>query len=156
MPLFDVSKYEVPDPKNVDIDKTKYNVGVFMSAYLSARSRAEQPREPKITSSYSLVPPSFSGENYAEAEELLIQKEEALNEFKELHDLFVRGFSAIQHPFKPEIAERRKKIFYQRYLNGLSVYVTAERNHVSEDLVSQESSKAIIQFAAALELLEFR
>lgn len=156
MALFDVTKYEVPDPKNVDIEKTKYNVSVFMAAYLSARCRVGEPREPQITSTFSIVPPTFSTENYAAAEELLIQKEEAINEFHKLHDLFERGFSAIQHPFKPEIAERRKKIFCQRYVNGLSVYLTAQRNHISEDLVSQESSKAIVQFASALELLEFR
>ncbi len=156
MALFDVTKYEIPDPKNVDIEKTKYNVGVFMAAYLSSRSRVGEPREPKITSTFSIVPPTFSTDNYAAAEELLIQKEEAVKEFYNLHNCFDRGFSAIQHPFKPEIAERRKTIFCQRYVNGMSVYPTAQRNHISEDLVSQESSKAIIQFAAALELLEFR
>lgn len=156
MKLFDVSKYEIPDPKNVDLDKTKYNVGVFLSAYLSARCRVGEPREPKITSSFSLVPPSFSNENHAQAESLLIQKEEALEEFNYLHGLFVKGYAAIQHPFKPEIAERRKKIFYDRYISGVSVYLVAQRCHISEDLVSQESSTAIVQFASALELLQFR
>lgn len=112
--LFDVSKYEVPDPKNVDIEKTKYNVGVFLSAYLAARSRVGEPREPKITSSFSLVPPSESGKNYAEAEEILIHNEEAKKEFDYLHALFQKGFASIQHPFKPEISARRKKIFYDR------------------------------------------
>ena len=156
MSLFDVSKYEIPDPKNVDLDKTKYNVGVFMTAYLSARSRIGEPREPKVTSSFSIVPPSFSNQNYAQAEQMLIQKEEAREEFHYLHDLFEKGYAAIQHPFKPDIAERRKKVFYDRYISGASVYVTAQRNHISEDLVSQESSTAIVQFASALELLKFR
>nr|DAY50680.1 MAG TPA: transcriptional regulator [Caudoviricetes sp.] len=156
MKLFDVSKYEIPDPKNVDLDRTKYNVGVFLTAYLSCRSRIGEPREPKITSSFSIVPPSFSNQNSAQAEQILIQKEELKEEFNYLHDLFLRGYSSIQHPFKPEIANRRKKIFYDRYIHGLSVYITAERNHVSEDLVSQESSIAIVQFASALELLQFR
>lgn len=156
MALFDVSKYEVPDPKNVDLDKTKYNVGVFMAAYLSARSRVGEPREPKITSSFSLVPPSFSTKNHAQAEQMLIQKEEAEEEFWYLHSLFKKGYAAIQHPFKPEIAERRKKVFYDRYISGVSVYLVSQRYHISEDLVSQESSTAIVQFASALELLQFR
>lgn len=156
MVLFDISKYEVPDPKSVDIDKTKYNVGVFLSAYLPARSRVGQPREPKVTSSFSLIPPSTTNENQGEAEQILIQNEEAWEEFTYLNDLFIKGFSVIQHPFKPDITTRRKKIFYDRYILGYSVYVTAERNHISEDLVSQEATKAIIQFASALELLKFR
>ena len=156
MALFDVSKYEVPDPKNVDIENTKHNVGVFLSAYLPARSRVGQPREPKVTSSFSLIPPSTSSNNQGEAEQILIQKEEAWEEFEYLHNLFEKGFSVIQHPFKPEITQRRKKIFYDRYILGYSIYVAAQRNHISEDLVSQDSTKSIVQFASALELLEFR
>lgn len=155
MVLFDVSKYEVPDPQNVDIEKTKYNVGVFMSAYLAARCRVGQPREPKVTASFSLIPPS-TVDSGAEAEQILIEKDEAAAEFEYLHDLFKKGYATIQHPFKPDISERRKKIFYDRYVSGLSVYVTAQRNIISEDTVSQEATKSIIQFASALELLIFR
>ncbi|MHC5215217.1 ArpU family phage packaging/lysis transcriptional regulator [Enterococcus sp. LJL128] len=156
MVLFDVSKYETPDPKDVNLDRTKYNVGVFMNAYLAARTRYGQPREPKLTSSFSLVPPASSGENNAEAEKILIENEEAREKFDYLHELFVLGFAAIQHPFKPEICDRRKKIFYNRYILGLSVYICSQQLHISEDLVSQDAALAIIQFADALELVEFR
>ena len=40
MVLFDVKKYETPEVKDVDMERTKYNVAVFLSAYLSARRRA--------------------------------------------------------------------------------------------------------------------
>ena len=40
---------------------------------------------------------------------MLIQKEEAQEEFDYLHKLFVRGYSAIQHPHKPDVTERRKE-----------------------------------------------
>lgn len=156
MALFDVKKYETPNPKNVNMDRTRYNVGVFLSAYLAARTRCGQPREPKITASFSLIPPSTNNENNAEAEQILIENEEAKREYEELHELFVKGFSAIQHPFKPDICERRRKIFHDRYISGYSVYICAQRSCVSEDTVSQESAMSIIQFASALELIEFR
>ncbi|WP_207695522.1 ArpU family transcriptional regulator [Enterococcus sp. DIV0212c] len=155
MVLFDVNRYEMPDQKDVDMDRTRHNMGVFLSAYLSARCRVGQPREPKVTASLSLIPPS-TVDSGPEAEQILIQQEEAKEEFEYLHKLFVRGYATIQHPFKPDITERRKKIFYDRYISGYSVYVTAERSNISEDLVSQESSKAMIQFASALELVKFR
>jgi len=155
MVLFDVSKYEIPDPKNVDIGKTKYNVGVFLTQYLASRSRVGQPREPKVTATFSLVPPSIANSGH-EIEQIIVQNEEAQEEFNYLHDLFVKGYASIQHPFKPEISERRKKIFYDRFISGFTIYITSQRNFVSEDMVSQESSMAIIQFAAALELLIFR
>ncbi|HBL1601993.1 TPA: ArpU family transcriptional regulator, partial [Enterococcus faecium] len=47
MVLFDVKKYETPSAKDVDMERTKHNVAVFLSAYLSARCRVGQPREPK-------------------------------------------------------------------------------------------------------------
>lgn len=155
MALFDIKKYETPSAKDVDMDRTKYNVGVFLSAYLSARCRVGQPREPKVTASYSLVPPSTAN-NVFEAEQMLIDREEAQEEFEYLHKLFIRGYSAIQHPHKPDVTERRKKIFYDRYINGLSIYVTAQRNNTSEESVKLESNKIIIQFASALELVAFK
>ena len=154
MVLFDVKKYEVPDPKNVDIEKTKYNVGVFMQAYLPARSRVGQPREPKITASFSLIPPSTASNDF-EAEQILIDNEEAKEEFIYLHKLFVKGYASIQHPFKPEITERRKRIFYDRFILGKTIYVSAQRSFVSEETVKQESNIAIIQFSSALELIVF-
>ncbi|HAZ0690386.1 TPA: ArpU family transcriptional regulator [Enterococcus faecium] len=155
MVLFDVKKYETPEAKDVDMDRTKHNVGVFLSAYLSARCRIGQPREPKVTASYSLVPPSTANNTF-EAERMLIEREEAQEEFEYLHKLFVRGYSAIQHPHKPDVTERRKKIFYDRYINGLPIYVTAQRNNTSEESVKVESNRIIIQFASSLELVAFK
>lgn len=88
MTLFSVTKYEAPDPKNANIEK-KYNVDVFMATYISERCRVGEPREHKIISTFSIFAPIFSCETYAAAEELLIQKEETINGFHQLHDLFV-------------------------------------------------------------------
>jgi len=155
MVLFDVKKYETPEAKDVDMERTKHNVAVFLSAYLSARCRVGQPREPKVTASYSLVPPSTANNTF-EAERIMIEKEEAQKEFEYLHKLFIRGYSVIQHPHKPDVTERRKKIFYDRYINGMSIYVTAQRNNTSEESVKAESNKIIIQFASSLELVAFK
>lgn len=152
--LFDVKKYSTPDLDDVDLVKTKANVGVFLTAYLSARERVGQPREPKLTASYSLVPPSTANNSF-EAENILIGKEEAMEEFLHLHKLFIKGYSAIQHPFKPDIAMRRKKIFMDRFVYGYPIFMVAERNHISEYLVSTESNEAIACFASALELIVF-
>ena len=73
-----------------------------------------------------------------------------------MHKLFIRGYSAIQHPHKPDVTERRKKIFYDRYINGLSIYLNSQRNNTSEESVKLESNKIIIQFASALELVAFK
>ncbi|MBO1306543.1 ArpU family transcriptional regulator [Enterococcus sp. 669A] len=149
---FDIAEFLCPEIKDVDIRSTKKNVGIFLSAYLAYRQRVGQPREPKVTASLSLTPIS-SNQVSKQAEEILIYNEEIKEKFLELHEQFVLGFSAIEHPFKPEISKRKKKIFYDRYILGYSVYVTAERNHVSEDLVSQESTKCIVQFAHAIGMI---
>ncbi|MDT2635683.1 ArpU family transcriptional regulator [Enterococcus dongliensis] len=155
MVLFDVSRYETPNPKDVNLANTKHNVSVFMAAYLSSRSRVGQPREPKVTQSFSLIPPSTTKHTF-EAEQILIDSEDAKEEFIYLHKLFIKGYSAIQHPFKPDVTERRKKIFYDRYIRGLPIYVTAQHANISEEMVSQESAGCIVQFASALELVSFK
>ena len=155
MSLFDIKKYSLPNQDDVDMVETKKNIGVFMSAYMSARGRVGQPREPKVTASYSLVPPSTANQTF-EAESILIDQEEAQEEFIYLHSLFLKGYEKIQHPFKPDIAMRRKKIFMDRFVRGYSVYVTAQRSNVSEDLVTAESNEAIAQFCNELDILEYK
>ena len=54
---FDVSKYEQPNRKGVNMRKTKKQVGVFLNNYFSARTRIVETREPKITTNGSLIPP---------------------------------------------------------------------------------------------------
>ena len=155
MPKFDLNKYKQVDKNEVDYPKTRDNLKIFLNAYFKARERVGMPREPKITATLSEIPVS-SGRVSKEAEDILIYNEQAQEEFLELHELFIRGYSAIQHPFKPDIAMRRKKIFMDRFVRGYSVYVTAQRNNVSEDLVTADTNIIVIQFASALELLVFK
>lgn len=155
MVLFDVSKYETLKPKDVDMEKTKYNVSVFLAAYLRARYRVGQPRELKVTASYSLIPPYTSNHDF-EAERMLIDKEDTFEEFTQLHKLFIRGYSSIQHAYKPDITEIRRKIFYDRYIYGNAIFGVAERTNLSEETVKQESNIINIQFASALEPVAFK
>ncbi|MGC3648848.1 ArpU family transcriptional regulator, partial [Enterococcus faecium] len=76
--------------------------------------------------------------------------------FEYLHIMYVRAYSAIQHPQKPDVTERRKKIFYVRNINGLPIYVTAQRINTSEESVKLETNKIIIQFASSLDLVAFK
>ncbi|CAI3252120.1 ArpU family transcriptional regulator [Enterococcus cecorum] len=155
MAKFDINKYKEVSEKEVDMKKTKHNLGIFLNAYFKARERVGMPREPKITATLSEIPVS-SGRVSREAEDILIYNEQAKEELLELHELFIRGYSAIQHPFKPDIAMRRKKIFMDRFVRGYSVYVTAQRSNVSEDLVTAESNEAIAQFCNELDILEYK
>ena len=113
---FDLSKYQIPDLKKVDWQVTKNNFATFINAYKVSREKVGHPRSPKVAQTFSLVPPATTNKGSGQAEMLLIQHEEALEEFKELHELFVRGYSAISHA-KPDKSERRKKIFFLRYVN---------------------------------------
>ena len=47
MVLFEVKKYETSSAKDVDMERTKYNITVFLSADLSIRWRVGQDRELK-------------------------------------------------------------------------------------------------------------
>lgn len=155
MPKFDLNKYKQVDKNEVDYPKTKDNLKIFLNAYFKARERVGMPREPKITATLSEIPVS-SGRVSKEAEDILIQNEQAKAEFLELHDLYIKGYSAIQLPFSAERTERRKKIFCDRMVKGYTEYVTAERRFIAESLVRSELKQAIIQFCQELDIAEYK
>jgi hypothetical protein len=148
MAKFDINKYKEVSEKEVDMKKTKRNLGIFLNAYFKAR-------EPKVTATLSEIPVS-SGRVSREAEDILIQNEQAKAEFLELHDLYIKGYSAIQVPFSAERTERRKKIFYDNMIRGYSQVKTALRHYTSEDSVQKEIRKAVIQFCNELDILEYK
>lgn len=153
MSLFDVSKYEVPNDEDVDLVLTRKNFEIFIRAYKNSREKAGQPRVPKVTQSFSFIPPSTSNGGVGEAERMLIQRENDITEFQELHELFVKGFIAISHPFRSEVTERRRQIFILRYLQGFTVSEILEMIHVSKDIVTDESKEAMLQFSNEIKLV---
>ena len=155
MPKFDLNKYKQVDKNEVDYPKTKDNLKIFLNAYFKARERVGMPREPKITATLSEIPVS-SGRVSKEAEDILIYNEQAKEEFLELHDLYIKGYSAIQVPFSAERTERRKKIFYDRMVKGYTEHMTAERRIIAESLVRSELKQAIIQFCQELDIVEYK
>ena len=155
MAKFDINKYKEVSEKEVDMKKTKRNLGIFLNAYFRARERVGQPREPKTTATLSDIPVS-SGRISKEAEDILIYNEQVKEEFLELHDLYIKGYSAIQVPFSAERTERRKKIFYDNMIRGYSQVKTALRHYTSEDSVQKEIRKAIIQFCQELDIVEYK
>ncbi|WP_442896633.1 ArpU family transcriptional regulator [Enterococcus sp.] len=148
---FDLEKYRQPEVEEIDWPATRANFKVFLVAYRRAREKVGQPPAPKVTQSFMLVPPSTTNPRSGEAERMLIRREEDLEEFNELHELFMDGYAAI-NTVNPERSERRKKIFFLRYLQGLLVEEISERLFIGRDLISQESKKAIQQFCNELEL----
>jgi ArpU family phage transcriptional regulator len=153
MALFDVSKYEVPRTDEIDMSTTKTNFEAFLRAYKNSREKIGQPRIPKTTQSFSLIPPSTANSGSGEAERLLIQREDDLAEFNELHQLFARGFAGISHPIKVDITERRRQIFILRYLQGFSVSEILDLVPLGKDIVTEESKEAMIQFCFELQLI---
>lgn len=153
MALFDVSKYEVPSNDDLDMVATKRNFEIFIRAYKNSREKVGQPRIPKITQSFNLAPPSTAGTSVGEAERLLIQREDDLAEFNELHQLFAKGYAAISHPFKSEVTVRRRQIFILRYLQGFSVNEILDLIPVGKDTVTDESRESMLQFGYELELV---
>ena len=155
MAKFDLNKYKQVDENEVDYPKTKDNLKIFLNAYFRAREQVGQPREPKITATLSEIPVS-SGRVSKEAEDILIYNEQAQEEFLELHELYINGYSAIQLPFSPERTERRKKIFRDRMIKGYSEYLTSQRQLTAESLVRSELKQAIIQFCQELDIVEYK
>lgn len=146
MELFDVENYQLPEVTAVDLEKTIEKLAVFLRSYKVARERVGVSILPKTTDRFNLSYEEFSD-----------HKEEKLSvyyqEYIELHQLFVIGFSAIVHAFRPDVSIRRKQVFMLRYVYGLSISLVSERIHYQKNVIVEDSKLAVIQFADALSLL---
>lgn len=152
---FDISKFQFPNENEIDFKATRFNLQTFLAVYQSARERVNQPRIPKITQSFNLVPYYSNLPEAEEAEQILLQKERDQEEFQKLHELFTRGYFSIFH-LNPEKTERRRSIFFLRYLSGVCAIDVQERLFVGKDIVTKESKQAIIQFCNELGLIVFK
>lgn len=153
MYLFDIQEYEIPSYDKVEWGKTKHQVGIFLSAYKISRERNGFSVLPKLNAEYTLVNTEPNEMNMG-AE--VNYPEFYRSEFLHLHRLFVLGYSSIVHPYRPEVTERRRKIFMLRYLYGLNVSTISERIHYQKNIVVEDSKKTMLQFSRALNLLELK
>ncbi|WP_321382979.1 transcriptional regulator, ArpU family protein [uncultured Enterococcus sp.] len=150
MRLFDIKKYERPTMDQVSWSETKESVGIFLSAYKIARERVGLSMLPKLTMSYALT--------NEENQEVLTNEdldpyESFRDTFLQLNEYFIMGYSSIMHPYRPEVTDRRRKVFMLRYVYGLSVSSVSERIHYQKNIIVDESKEAMIQFAQSLDLL---
>lgn len=153
MRLFDVDEYTLPSNESVDLQKTKESVGIFLVAYKTNRERLGMPAYPKLTQEFCLVcSPDQVVKNMSEGIELTIYEKEYLK----TEQCFSHAFAAIMHPFRPEVTERRRRVFFYRYLYGLSISLISERINYQKNIVVDESKIAMIQFSLALDLIVFK
>lgn len=116
------------------------------------RERMGLPVYPKLTSECFLVfREDLIKEKWKAGQELTRNEEEYLK----TEQCFVYAFSAIMHPYRPEMTERRRRVFFYRYLYGLSVPLVSERISYQKNIIVDDSKMAMMQFALALDLLVF-
>ncbi len=152
MRIFEVSDYTLPTFDSIDWQKTKEQVGIFLRAYKVNRERVGLPIFPKLTSECFLVLREDPiKEKWKVGQELTRNEEEYLK----TEQCFVYAFSAIMHPYRPEMTERRRRVFFYRYLYGLSVPLVSERISYQKNIIVDDSKMAMMQFALALDLLVF-
>lgn len=113
MYLFDIKEYEMPTYNEVEWAKTKHQVGIFLSAYKISRERNGFSSLPKLNAEYTLMTIESSE---IQSTLKMDYHDSYKNEFLHLHRLFVLGYSSIVHPYRPEVTERRRKVFMLRYL----------------------------------------
>lgn len=148
--LFDIEKYEIPTIDRIDWKETKMHVGIFLSAYKTARERVGLPMLPKLTTVYHLTNEENS---WIQSNEGLNAYEEYRSDFLRLNKLFILGYSSIMHPYRPEVTERSRKIFMLRYVYGLSVPLISERINYQKNIIIEDSKESMIQFSWSLDLL---
>jgi hypothetical protein len=153
MPTFNLEKYQMPKPSDVDMKATKYNFEIFMIEYGAVREKVGKNRMPKMTQSFNPTPATPYREYDGDAERFLIEREEYMPEYKELHSIFGNGYLSIANPLKQDGTERRRQIFMLRYVYGIGVQDIAERTYLGKTKIVEESQAGLIQFCKSTGLL---
>ena len=151
MSLFDVSKYEVPNDEDVDLVLTRKNFEIFIRAYKNSREKAGQPRVPKVTQSFSLIPPSTSNGVLEKPKECLFNVRMILQSFKSCMNYSSKDL-LLSHIHLDQKLQKDVDKFILRYLQGFTVSEILEMIHVSKDIVTDES-KAMLQFSNEIKLV---
>ena len=140
---------------NINVEKTKENFGVFISAYWNARNFVR--RSMKATIKELINEPLADIENYSD--DALPRKIDA-KEFNYLHQLYIEGFNriAISSSLRnsKERTKRRRGIFHDSYIVRLRDAELAEKYSISLVTVKKEQEYAIIQFCEYLEIVAIK
>lgn len=155
MVLFDVSKYQTPELEQVDMKLTRKNFEIFMTEYGTVREKVGKNRMPKMTQSFNPVASTPHSEYSGDAERFMIEREEFMPEYKELHSIFGQGYLAISNPLRDGGTERRRQLFMLRYVYGHSIQQICESTFAGRTFVSEESQKGFIQFCGKVGLLVY-
>ena len=123
----------------------------MFSSYLVSRERMGLTRMSPIHSTYSLLDqdiPEIKHSSFVQ------ENQQFKQEFLYFHHLFSLGLTAISHPYKPEITDRRRKIFDAfclRIINHVS-----DRIHYQKNVIVDDSQSSLLQFANALSILALK
>ncbi|MBC1307912.1 ArpU family phage packaging/lysis transcriptional regulator [Listeria booriae] len=136
MALFDLPEINMP--------ATKRKVGRALEKYKIMRVRLGERRTPKLTSTLTIVPPSFSNEFHSTTEESAIWNIDAIKEAQDYVNL-------IEHHVN-QLPERSRQIIYRLFIAGDSDYITREELYLADTQYKEEKRKAIERLAYQLDI----
>lgn len=150
MRVFDNYYNELPALDAIDWEETKKNIGNYLAAYRTSRERVHLSTTPKISAEGQLALLEL---RLLEGYGIHNRNKKYQQIFQANHRCFIHGFSAIVEPFQPDRTQRRRKIFFYRYILGLTIEAVCGRIYYQRNVVMGESKLAIRQFASATGLL---
>lgn len=151
MSLFEVEAYQRPSFDTINWKETKTAVGIFLVQYKIARERVGLPVFPKRTGSYHLL--NEEQQHIATSIELA-EVEPYQKEFLRFNQLFILGYSAIMHPYKSDVTDRRRTVFMLRYVYGLSIEAISEQIYYQKNCIIEDSKISLIAFSQALSIIQ--
>ncbi|EAC8001174.1 hypothetical protein LMK19_001832 [Listeria monocytogenes] len=134
--------FELPQIDNV---RTKKNVIKALEKYKMMRVRLGERRTPKLTSTLTIVPPSFGNEFHSTTEESAIWNVDAVNEAKAYVELMDHHIN--------QLPDRSRQIIITKFMEEHSDYDTMLSIHVSHSQYKEEKRKAIERLAYQLNIV---
>ncbi|ADH03075.1 transcriptional activator [Brochothrix phage NF5] len=147
-----IQEYRAVQPDDLNMTATKRNVIDLIYAYEVEVHRAGGKVQPKVTPSYSIMPPSFGNGFYSSTESSALDNLEKHEMVELFFNKITLGLNSIDCVLDADRKGRRRKMFVMRYIQSKSRQQIMEELAIEKTAYHEDMNMAVTQFAYELGL----
>lgn len=148
--MIELENYKEIRPSDLNMRKTVKNVELLITAYKQEAIKAGVRAAPKVTASYSIVPPTYGNDFHSTTESAALDNIEKFEKMEYFVKKINQGLERIECVLDPERRERRKVIFVDKFIIGSNKTRIMEKLMIEHTTYHMELNMAVTDFACEL------
>lgn len=148
--LSELEEYRETQPSDLDMRRTAKNIEMLVTAYKREAVKAGLRASPKVTPSYSIMPPSFGNDFHSSTETAALDNIEKFEKVDYFVSKINQGLQRIDCVLDPDRRARRRVIFVDKFVSGNSKVEILDKLKIEHTTYHIELNMAIVHFACEL------